>query len=150
MESETHSAEEDFIGVSDVTIECNSPQNVIYITEFILTSQKSLATGVSFCKNPPINNELIFLPHDSWSSQIHSKRPDLTPNPGLFPVFLVDWQYHLPRHSSQKCGSHPWFCCFINLSHPIHQSVQLTLSLKYIPSPSISLSPLLSPSSRLP
>ena len=39
MESETHSAEEDFIGVSDVTIECNSPQNVIYITEFILTSQ---------------------------------------------------------------------------------------------------------------
>ena len=77
MESETHRAEEDFTGVSDVTIECNNPQSVSYVTEFILTSQNKNHWPQVFVstKIHSINNELILLPHDSSSSQIHSKRP---------------------------------------------------------------------------
>ena len=43
---------EDFIGVWDITIECDNSQSVCEIKELILSlpKEKLLATGVRFCK----------------------------------------------------------------------------------------------------
>ena len=59
-ENETHGAGEDFTGVSGVTIECNNLQSVSEMMElsFDGSKEKLPATGVSFCKNPLVCNEL--------------------------------------------------------------------------------------------
>ena len=51
---------EDSTGVSGVTIECNNSQHVSEMTELIFDwpKQKSQATGICFCKNPVVSNEL--------------------------------------------------------------------------------------------
>ena len=51
---------EDFTGVLSVNIKCNNLQNVSEITELIFgwPKEKSLAIGISFCKNFLVNNEL--------------------------------------------------------------------------------------------
>ena len=51
---------EDATGVSGVTIECNNSQHVSEMTELIFDwpKQKSQATGICFCKNPVVSNEL--------------------------------------------------------------------------------------------
>ena len=61
----------DFAGVSGVTIKCNNLQSVSKITEWIWgwPKYKLPATGISFYKNPLVNNEL------KWESRKWQNKP---------------------------------------------------------------------------
>ena len=59
---------EDFADVSEVAIEYNNPKSASEIIELISgwSKQKSPVTGISFCKNPLVNNVLRLFAMDLY------------------------------------------------------------------------------------